>query len=56
MQDSLPFIDLLCQGLCAFTDDAQRVRSFTCFPHFKIPIENAGWYEGAFVALGVFGS
>ncbi len=56
MQDSLPFIDFLCQGLCVFTDDAQCLRSFTYFPHFKISIENAGWYEGTFVALGVFGS
>jgi hypothetical protein len=29
-------IDVLCQGQCELAADAERLRSFTGFPHFKI--------------------
>jgi DDE superfamily endonuclease len=31
-------IDTLCQGLNALTDDAERLRSLTGFPHLKVAI------------------
>jgi hypothetical protein len=31
-------IDVLCQGLNALADDAERLHSFTRFPHLKVAI------------------
>lgn len=31
-------IDALCQGLNALSDDAERLRSLTGFPHLKVAI------------------
>jgi hypothetical protein len=43
-------IDVLCQGLTTLADDTERLRSLTDFPHLKITLKNADWYEKYFQA------